>query len=184
MTARGPTVAVTTTAGSPTKGDVHLGGTSVKVDISFSEPVAGLEISDIKLTNATVAKFLSGPSKLQGSGSSYTLFIEPIADGTVRVEVPAGAAKDADSNANAAATPLSFVYDGTAPNITLTGPSGAQSGPFDVAVTVSENVTGLDVSAFEIKNGTATLTGSGKDYTLSIVPNGVLAGGRHHLQQS
>ena len=57
------------------------------------------------------------------------------------------------------------------PLVTLAGPSGTVSGSFDVTVTFSESVTGLEAGDFAIAGGTAgLLSGSGASYTLAIAP--------------
>ncbi|MDE0021100.1 MAG: Ig-like domain-containing protein [Candidatus Poribacteria bacterium] len=70
---------------------------SFEAAISFSETVTGFEASDIEVTNGEAAS-------LEGSGYNYTAVIEPAATGPVVVTVPAGAAQDADSNGNRAAS--------------------------------------------------------------------------------
>ena len=64
--------------------------------------------------------------------------------------------------------------DGTGadrPSVVLSGPSEAQTGPFDVAVTFSESVTGFEQGEVTVGNGSvASFSGSGSQYTATIRP--------------
>lgn len=73
------------------------------VDVTFEEPVTGLEESDFTITNGVVGN-------LTGSGDTYELTVVPSLPGLVRVSVEAGAAEDAAKNASKAATPLTRAY--------------------------------------------------------------------------
>ncbi len=56
-------------------------------------------------------------------------------------------------------------------SVTISGPTSAQGGPFNVTIAFSEDVTGFDASDLETTNGAVTkLTGSGKTYTATIAP--------------
>ena len=135
------------------------------VTATFSEDVTGLGVSDFTLDNATA-------SALVGSGTSYTLSLTPDADGTVRVDLPAGSATDTAGNTNAAAAQLSRTADLTRPTVVLSAPAGPVGGVFAVTATFSEDVTGLGASDFTLDNATASaLVGSGTSYTLSLTPD-------------
>ena len=72
---------------------------SFDVTIEFSEPVTGLDLSDIRVVNGTAAG-------LRGSGSSYRATISPTGDGTVMIRLLQDAAANDDGRANAASQPL------------------------------------------------------------------------------
>ena len=72
---------------------------SFEVTLRFSKPVTGLSRSEIIVVNGTAAD-------LTGSGMRYTARIEPAAEGTVMVRLPAGAVEASDDNSNAASAPL------------------------------------------------------------------------------
>ena len=59
------------------------------------------------------------------------------------------------------------------PTVTIDVPDGTQSGEFEITITFSENVTGFDATDIELGGGvtaTASLTGSGTNYTATITP--------------
>ena len=81
-------------------------GTPVSLAATFSRPVSGFTVDDINVTNGTVSDFA-------GSGAGYTFDVTPNAIGEVTLEIPAGAAEDADGNGNPAALrfSLGITYD-------------------------------------------------------------------------
>lgn len=131
---------------------------------TFSEDVAGFDLSDILLANGSA-------TDLTGSGSVYSATITPAADGAVTVNVVAGRASDAAGNGNAAASPLVVTNDQTAPTVTVTGPAGPVTGAFTATVTFSEPVSGFTLGDISVGNGAASnLTGSDASYTATITP--------------
>ena len=70
-----------------------------EVTLRFSKPVTGLSRSDLMVVNGRAAS-------LAGSKAHYTARIEPAADGTVMVGLPAGAVEAGDGNPNQASAPL------------------------------------------------------------------------------
>ncbi|WP_421789861.1 Ig-like domain-containing protein [Hyphobacterium sp.] len=157
-----PSVTLSTSATSPVNGPFDVTAT-------FSEDVTGFDGSDLQVTNGTA-------SNLQmTSASVYTATITPTADGNVVVNIPAGAAQDAASNASLAATPVTIAFDGTAPTVTLTsGSTDPVSGTFTITATFSEDVTGFEVGEFTIGNGAASNFNavSATVYTATITPAG------------
>ena len=79
-----------------------LGGGTFDVTITFTEAVTGFAASDLSVSNGEVAS-------LSGSGSAYRAAIEPSADGTVVVRVPADAVRDDQGRGNQQSEPLSRV---------------------------------------------------------------------------
>ena len=79
-----------------------LGGGTFDVTITFTEAVTGFAASDLSVSNGEVAS-------LSGSGSAYTAAIEPSADGTVVVRVPADAVRDDQGRGNQQSEPLTRV---------------------------------------------------------------------------
>ena len=76
-------------------------GSPVSLTVTFSRPVSGFAIDDINVENGA------------GSGAGYTFDVTPNAIGEVTLEIPAGAAEDADGNGNKAAPlfSLGIAYD-------------------------------------------------------------------------
>ena len=87
-----PLVAIESAAPLVTSGSFY-------VDLNFSKPVTGLSRSDIAVVNGRAAS-------LTGSRARYTARIEPAADGTVMVSLPAGAVRADDGSPNAASAPF------------------------------------------------------------------------------
>ena len=156
--ASAPTVTLATAAVSP------LGG-AFTVSATFSKSISGFDASDIVVGNGTVSGF-------SGSGSNYSFTVTPSADGTVSVDVAAGAATDSSSNENIVAAQLARIADLTRPSVTLASTStNPTQSAFDVTVTFTESVTGLVLGDFSLANATASnLTGSGAVYTFTVTP--------------
>ena len=72
---------------------------SFDVTITFSEPVSGFELSGTSVVNGTA-------TNLAGAGAAYTATIEPAADGTVMVRVPAASAQGKRGAVNAPSDPF------------------------------------------------------------------------------
>ena len=158
----GPTVTITSSAPETVRG-------SFDVTIIFSEPVTGLQRDDIAVMNGSV-------SNLSGSGSEYTATITPDDIGNiihVTVSVPAGAALDRNGDPNWTSETLERQSQSTGgPTVKLSS-SAPQSvqGSFDVTITFSAPVTGLDQDRIVVINGTATpVSGSGAVYTVTVTP--------------
>ena len=157
-----PTVTLST-ASNPVSG-------AFAVDVVFNEDVTGLTASDFVLENGTAGA-------LSGANGVYTLPVTPVAEGLVRITLPANAAADAAGNGNTASTPLEVTYaplpppDTERPTVALSTASPTVEGAFDVDVTFSESVTGLSTADFDVDNGLANaLSGSGGAYVLRVVP--------------
>ncbi len=111
------------------------------VTVTFSADVTGFEQTDVEVTNGAVTDF-------SGSDDIYTVEITPDEDGPVSVDIPAGAAEDAEENENLAAETFSITYDGTDPTVTITSTSSDPTGNplIPITITFSEPVTDLEVT--------------------------------------
>ncbi|MBO3762582.1 Ig-like domain-containing protein, partial [Ciceribacter sp. L1K22] len=69
--------------------------------ITLSEASTDFAVGDLTLVNATAT--------LTGSGTTYTVTLTPVADGTVSVTVPAGAFTDGAGNPNTASNTASAI---------------------------------------------------------------------------
>jgi len=160
-----PDVTLSTPVISPTNAN------PIAVTVTFTEPVFGLDDSELAVTNGTAAR-TSGSD----GDSVYVFAVTPLADGTVTVDLAAGVVIDNAVNENTAAAPVSVVYDGTAPTtaLTTTAPDPTNTSPIPVTVTFSEGVTGFTDGEFAVTNGTALRTG-GVDgdgtYTFDVTPD-------------
>jgi uncharacterized repeat protein (TIGR01451 family) len=161
-----PTITLTTTSISPT----NTG--PIAVTASLSEPLAAsFDTTKVAVTGGTAGNFVVFNSQ------TVTFDVTPSADGTVTVQVAAGAVADAAANASPASNTLAVVYDTTAPTVTIdqaagqADPTAASSAAF--TVTFSEPVTGftaadVDLSGSTASPVTATVSGSGATYTVTV----------------
>lgn len=81
-----------------------LSAGAFEVDVAFSEPVAGLKAEIFLVDNGAV-------TALSGSAENYTITIEPQVKGPVKVRLPAGVVKGANSEGNYASNVLPVFYD-------------------------------------------------------------------------
>ena len=137
------------------------------VAIAASQAITGLAASDFTITNGTAGS-------LSGSGTVYTLRVNPLSAGAVTVRLPAGSALNIANVGNAISNSLSTFFtppDLTQPSVVLSTASGTVTGVFQVAIAFSENVSGLALSEIEVVNGVASvLAGSGAAYVVTISP--------------
>ena len=98
------------------------------VTITFSESVTGFGSDDIAITNGYLGS-------LSGSETVYTANVVANTDGTVTVDVAAGAASDAAGNGSEAAAQFSRTYDKTPPGVpSVTSVSSLTNDDADVDV--------------------------------------------------
>jgi gliding motility-associated-like protein len=120
------------------------------VSINFSEEIEGFDAADLYLKNATASQLE------QGEGNVYTILITPNADGEVTVGMAANAVQDMATNGNQPANTLSLLYDAGRPSITLSTDAPALTNmPFTVTFSISEAVTGFELSYIKLTNATA-----------------------------
>ena len=115
-----------------------------------------------------------------GSGSVYTATITPTGSGQIAVQVNGNAVQDAAGNRNLRFDGIVLNVALGAPSVTITAPTTVtQTGPFDVTITFSEEVTGFEASDIALKKSgmtvdfEATVTnfiGGPRVYTATITP--------------
>ena len=159
-----------TISGVPASSDAPFRAT-----FTFSEAVTGFAVGDIRLDSA------SGSSFTVTSTTVYRALVTPTAAGTVTVDVPANAARDAAGNGNTAATQASSTYSGTVipaamlPTVTLRTQSVPESiGTAMLVVTLDQPASApLSVPWYTLSSTAA----SPGDYTNGagtlIIPSGV-----------
>jgi Ca2+-binding RTX toxin-like protein/RNA 3'-terminal phosphate cyclase len=154
-----PTVVLTSAAPANVKD-------SFNVTATFSEAVNNFLLGDVAVSNGVVTNFVAV------NGTTYTFDITPSANGTVTVNVGAGAAQDIANNNSTAATALTREADIVVPTVTLTSTAPTNvNGMFSVTATFSENVFNFDLSDVVVSNGTASdLVASGATYTFNVTP--------------
>ena len=80
-------------------------GSQISLEATFSEPVSGFALEDVRVVNGVAGNFA-------GSGAVYTFDVTPNAIGEVTVNIAAGAAEDTDARGNIAASlSLGIPYD-------------------------------------------------------------------------
>ena len=157
---------------SPTVAITHEGGASASepfpATVTFSEPVNGFVLSDVRVSSGTRTGGFSG------SGTTYRLTVMPPSSptGTLMIDVDAGVAMDTAGNSNIAAQQVSVPFDNVSPTVEITHNADASaSGPFTATITFSESVDEFDLSDVSVSMGTSSnFSGSGMTYTLTITP--------------
>ena len=147
-----------------------VGMAGLEVTITFSEPVEGFELEDIRVTNGTASNFT------KVSPQEYTAEITPSASGAVKMEVAEDVARDGGGNGNQAAEPLVIKTDLERPEVTIEGPTEPVGlAGFEVTITFSEPVTGFELEDIQVTNGTASnfTKVSPPEYTATITPEGI-----------
>jgi len=164
-----PTVTITSTAASPTK------NSSIPITATFSEDVTGFSVSDINVGNGAASNFAAV------SGTVYTFDVTPSGQGTVTVNIPAGAAQDAAGNGNTAATQFSIIYDSNPPTVTITSPSNNSTlNTSSVAVSGTASGTGSGMQKVEVSvDGSAFAPATGT--TSWSFTTSTLSGGTHTI---
>ena len=146
-----PIPAITASRPSPT------GESPISFTVTFSDPVAGFEAADVALSGTAgpgpVANFTNA------SATTYTFDVVPSADGTVRVDVPAGAARDALDRPSTKAARFWITYDGASPTPTIAaaaapGPASLDAVPFTVKFDEDVGASAVDASAVDASSGT------------------------------
>jgi hypothetical protein len=128
------------------------GAAPIFFTVVFDEPVSGFDAAGVSLSGT------AGPTTatVTGSGASYTVAVSGMtANGTVVVDIAAGAASDAAGNTSLAATSTdnTVTFDATVP--VVTGSARANSDPTNAGsvqfiVTFNKRVSGVDTSDFTL----------------------------------
>jgi len=144
------------------------GAAAFQATFTFDEPVYGFAQGDIAVVNGSLSNF-SGSD----GDTVFTVDVTPAADGTVSLDVAAGAATDLAGNDNTAAVQYTVTADVTPPTATLSGPSGPTNmSPLPITLDFNEGVTGLLDSEIVIGNGTISnfSDNGGGNYTFDVTP--------------
>ncbi|MEK2688323.1 Ig-like domain-containing protein [Bdellovibrio sp. GT3] len=159
-----PTVNITSSQPSPTNVAAHI------LDITFSEPVEGLDLSSFNLVGGGAVA-----TSLTGSGVQYQLTVLPAVSANITVTLPQGATHDAAGNTSFASNAMIWIYDVNTPLPTLSSVATSTNNLASIPVTIdfgTVSVFGLALSDFTVTNGTVSgLAGSGSSYTLNLLPS-------------
>lgn len=141
--------------------------TAVKVELSFSEDVTGLDSSDIILKNASLSQFM-------GAGSRYSFLITPSNRGAVSVALSAGAVSDAAGNPNTESQPLVFDFDDSGLTAEMSSSQGVETeGPIDVKLRFNKGAIGFSESSIIVTQGAIRdFRFDGREANFLVVPSG------------
>ena len=142
--------------------------------ITFSESVSDFAQEDLSLSGTATASITSWVASTDGT--TYTATITPTTSGDVTLNIAADVATDAADNSNTAATEQTVTIDVDAPTVSISVPSGAQNGAFDVTITFTESVSNFvqgDVSLSGTATASITAWSANTDndvYTATVTP--------------
>ncbi|QPH56043.1 hypothetical protein I0K15_10110 [Pontivivens ytuae] len=131
-------------------------------EMTLSEPSDDFTVEDLTLVNATAT--------LTGSGVDYVATLTPLADGPLSLTITSGVFTDAAGNLNTASNVVDGSVDLIAPSVTIAPLAGPANGVQTAAITLSEPSSDFALEDLTLVNATATLTGSGADYTATLTP--------------
>ena len=146
-----PVPVITTTQPSTT------GSATVDFNIGFNETVTEFTADDIAVSGTAspgaVTNFMS-----INSGANYTFDLVASSQGTVQVDIAAGAARDLAGSPNTAAATLSVDYDPTRPTVLITSAQTGRTNATTLAfnVTFSESVNGFEEDDIQVGGTAAT----------------------------
>ncbi|AWA29885.1 hypothetical protein HYN48_07230 [Flavobacterium magnum] len=155
-----PTVSISSPQGNPTN------ASPITVSFTFNESVSNFVNGDISVTNGSLSGFT-------GSGTSYSVFVSPTADGPVTVSLSSGVANDSAGNGNVASSVFSITSDRTGPTVSISSGTASitNASSIPVTVTFNESVTGFVQTDLSLGNGSVnSFSGSGTTYTFNVVP--------------
>lgn len=133
------------------------------VTVVFDSDVSDFTPDDLQVTGGSVAS-------LRGKGYYYVARILPAA-ADVSVSVPADVANVAGLGSRASSVVAVRVIDSLPPVPVFAAMPNLVNGVFPVGLSFGESVTGLDISDFDVINGTLTaIVPNGIGYTLSVSP--------------
>lgn len=144
---------------------------SFQVNVTFSEAVAGFFPADVIVTNGTVTSMTGNSCQ-----PSYIITIQPTAEGSVTVLIPANVAISViTGQPNQASSPLSIAPAVVEPSVilqtaTLSNPFPL---PFQVNVNFSQAVTGFVPAGINVTNGSViniTSNSGQANYIVTIQP--------------
>ncbi|MCB1214720.1 MAG: hypothetical protein KDK66_04510 [Deltaproteobacteria bacterium] len=141
---------------------------SIVVELSASEAIQGLSLSDVVLENALATQLEALDSQ------HYQLTLSPLSDGEVEVTLPPLVLQDLAGNDNRVSQHFSIVYDGTAPTVLLSSleANPSSNNPFVVYLNFSEAITGLSLDSLSANNASLgnLVTIDSFNYSLEVSP--------------
>ena len=147
---------------------------TLTLTFTTSESTTNFAVADITVSGGSLSGF-------SGSGTTYTATLTPSGTGTITVDVNAGTFSNTNGLNNTAATQYVWIYDNTAPTITITGKnssntvrvSGSTTNDANLTITFTTSETTGNFTATDVTVSGGTLsnfTGSGTTYTATLTP--------------
>ena len=167
------------------QGDGPTGAPVITFRVGFGERVDGFTAGDIAVSGT------SSPGSPAGFGPhdtiNYTFTVSPTTDGTVLVDIGAGAAHDEAGNPSTAATRFEIEYDSALASTIITSvqhPGPTNSTEINFRVNFGSAVTGFEVTDIDLSASTASHGGAtnlvsidgGANHTFNVAPtaNGII----------
>ncbi|QKG53179.1 beta strand repeat-containing protein [Hymenobacter sp. BRD67] len=172
VTAPALTASISSTAGASGS---TTGTSPIPFTVTFSQSVTGFSAAGVTVSNGSVSGFA-------GSGTTYTFNVTPSANGLVTVNVPAGAATDANNTPNTAASQFSITY--TQPVTAAPVVSSPANGSYATTTTPTYGGTAVANSTVTVyvdgtSIGTTTASAGGN---FSLTQPSALAQGGHTVR--
>ena len=140
------------------------------ITVTFPEPVTNFTLNDLVIAGGDASDFTR-------EGAVYTALITPTDSGTLTIDIPIGAALDANGYDSEAADTFSIEVDITPPTgVITTAQPGPFKDPFTIKIIFSEPIQNLSLDNISISRGQVEnlqpTAGSETEYTALVTPVG------------
>ena len=140
------------------------------ITVTFPEPVTNFTLNDLVIAGGDASEFTK-------TGAVYTALITPTDSGTLTIDIPLGAALDANGYDSEAADTFSIEVDITPPTgVITTAQPGPFKDPFTIKIIFSEPIQDLSLDNISISRGEVRnlqpTAGSEIEYTALVTPAG------------
>ena len=140
------------------------------ITVTFPEPVTNFSLNDLVIAGGDASDFTR-------EGAVYTALITPTDSGTLTIDIPLGAALDANGYDSEAADTFSIEVDITPPTgVITTAQPGPFKDPFTIKLVFSEPIQDLSLDNISISRGQVEnlqpTAGSETEYTALVTPVG------------
>ena len=158
---------------APTVPDIYISSSEgvvtttrkIPFDITFSMEVVDFDTSDIEVTNGKISEF-------NGSGSIYSIIVEPDAQGDVIISISSGSVQSTSQTFNNRSV-SSSIYFNEIPSVVVRSDlqSPTNSSSINIEIEFSEDVIGFDSLDVVLTNALLnSFQGDKKNYQLIINP--------------
>eukprot|EP00899_Mesostigma_viride_P003583 jgi/Mesvir1/13225/Mv12753-RA.2 len=162
-----PTALLSTTA------TTRVNTRPIPIRATFSMPVTGFTLSDLSVTSGVATNLLPVTTSGVRANTTWSLALDPTAEGETTITIPAGSATAANGRGNSASNTLSFVYDTSPPRVditcTLSGTNATNTSPVSCTITFSEAVDAFTPSGIVINCGNVRDFVASTDQTMFFI---------------